>query len=301
MIIKQMDSLGARKLELEILKSKNLPKYKKERVNQEFRNLINGEKGEKNTAYYIDFDLKKSNNWAVIHDLRIEHDGEVAQIDHLLIGRLLDFYVLETKAFGDTLKMNEDETFLTIYKNEQYAIPSPVEQNGRHIRLLRSAIKQANILPKRLGITIPTKYHNIILLDPKTNFLRPNKANSNMVMKSDQFLTQVQKDVDKLVNILYAPLQLTKAISPSSLKKLAAKVASLHVKGGFNYKEYFGITNEDLNSDSTNITSNQEPQKTSNYCARCKADIPPNVAKFCFDQKHRFHGRAYCYNCQNNY
>ncbi|PKN12574.1 MAG: hypothetical protein CVU69_05935 [Deltaproteobacteria bacterium HGW-Deltaproteobacteria-4] len=52
-----------------------------------------------NSAYYLDFNYKDSQNWAANHDLRIEHRGRVAQIDHLLINRLLDIFVLESKNY----------------------------------------------------------------------------------------------------------------------------------------------------------------------------------------------------------
>ena len=57
-----------------------------------------GVRGEKQSAYYIDFRLKDSPNWAVIHDLRIELHDRVAQIDHVLINRFRETYVIETKS-----------------------------------------------------------------------------------------------------------------------------------------------------------------------------------------------------------
>src|SRR5687768_9812136 len=66
-----------------------------------------GVRAEKESAYLIDFDYGKSPNWAVIHDLRLEHDGRTAQIDHVLINRWMDVYVLETKHFGSGMKITE--------------------------------------------------------------------------------------------------------------------------------------------------------------------------------------------------
>ena len=43
-----------------------------------------GMSGERSAAHYIDHYYKDNPNLAVIHDLRLELDGEVAQIDHLL-------------------------------------------------------------------------------------------------------------------------------------------------------------------------------------------------------------------------
>lgn len=294
-----MDSLKTRKLELEILKQYNLPRHKMDRVTKELYTLTQGEKGERNTAYYIDFELKHSPNWVVIHDLRLEKGDDTAQIDHLLINRFLEFYVLETKAFSGTLQMLDDGSFLSIYDKKSYVENSPVSQNNRHIKLLRNILQERSLMPKRLGIPLSPSFESFILLD-KTKFIRPNKCASSMVLRSDQFIDRLHKELEE-VSFRSGIKQISKVVSQETLRELGANIVALHKKGNINYKELFGITNEDLNSNSTNIASNHEPQKTSNYCAQCKTDIPSVVAKFCFERKARFGGRAYCRDCQNDY
>ena len=56
-----------------------------------------GIKGQKEFAYLIDFDLAKSKRMVVIHDLRLEINGRVAQIDHLLIHRSLTVFILHIR------------------------------------------------------------------------------------------------------------------------------------------------------------------------------------------------------------
>src|SRR5262245_6994434 len=64
-----------------------------------------GAEGEREAAYHIDFHLKNSKNWAIIHDLRIEWNGRVAQIDHLLLNRILEIYVIESKGFRTKVRV----------------------------------------------------------------------------------------------------------------------------------------------------------------------------------------------------
>ena len=109
----------------------NLPKEKLLQAEKEFKILKSGNQGEQNSAYFIDFYYKDSQNWAIIHDLRIEHDGLTAQIDHLLLNRCLDFYVLETKHYARGIKITEYGEFLVEYQNNYVAIESPIEQNKR--------------------------------------------------------------------------------------------------------------------------------------------------------------------------
>src|SRR3546814_16740198 len=76
------------------------------RAAKELRNRRAGLKGERDSAYLIDFDYAISPNWAVIHDLRLEHGSRSAQIDHLLINRWRDVYELETKPSHDGIKLH---------------------------------------------------------------------------------------------------------------------------------------------------------------------------------------------------
>ena len=50
-------------------------------MEREMKTIRAGVSGEKDSAYYIDFYFRNSKNWAVIHDLRLEHRGQVVQID----------------------------------------------------------------------------------------------------------------------------------------------------------------------------------------------------------------------------
>ena len=101
MIIKKKDSRQSDIDELFSLLDLDLPREKKSLIRKELNFLKSGERGEKDSAYYIDFDFGSSKNWAVIHDLRLEFEDKSAQIDHLLINRLFDFYVLESKNCSD--------------------------------------------------------------------------------------------------------------------------------------------------------------------------------------------------------
>lgn len=94
MLLKQKDSRDTDINELNRLLGLNLTAKQRFFVERELKCLQSGERNEQNSAYYLDFRFKNSQNWALLHDLRIEHRGRVAQIDHLLINRFLDIYSL---------------------------------------------------------------------------------------------------------------------------------------------------------------------------------------------------------------
>jgi hypothetical protein len=92
-----------------------------------------GIKGEQESAYFLGFHFKDTKNSVLIHDLRLEHNGRVAQIDHLLLTRMLDFWILETKHFSSGLKIDEHDQFLrwNSWQKCYEGMPSPLEQAER--------------------------------------------------------------------------------------------------------------------------------------------------------------------------
>ena len=199
MIIKQKDSLSAKKLELDILRGYALPENKRWLVEREIRLMRSGEKGEKQSAYYIDAQFGNSDNWAVIHDLRIEIDDFSAQIDHLLINRFLEIYVLESKNFKGGLRIDHYGDFYIRYNGEWKPIESPLAQNARHIQLLRRVIEQYDLAPKRLKVGIPVKFIDLVLVSPSSSIKRPSRQqfDTSKVVHSDRFLEEIVKQDNK--------------------------------------------------------------------------------------------------------
>lgn len=107
MIIKEADDKKPAILAMQALLSR--PDCKpdtKKRIEQEIRNIQAGVRGEEEAAYEMKVHWGESKNWMVIHDLRIEHGGLVAQIDHLLINRFLEIWVCESKHFSEGIGIN---------------------------------------------------------------------------------------------------------------------------------------------------------------------------------------------------
>jgi len=120
MLIKKRDSKQAEIDELTTLLSFSLPENKKFMIERELRFIRSGDQGETDAAYFIDFHFGSNKNWAVIHDLRLEHNGRVAQIDHLLINRYFEVYVLESKNFSYGVKITDTGEFLVNYDNKYF-------------------------------------------------------------------------------------------------------------------------------------------------------------------------------------
>src|ERR1051325_7183039 len=170
MILKEKDSIEVQLKEMELALAKPLPNRERQRLEKDLAICRAGLRGEKEAAYHIDFDLKNSRNWAVIHDLRLEWNGRVAQIDHLLIDRSLEIYVIESKSFRTKLRYAYGG-WERLNFNHWEGIPSPVEQNERHIAVLRELIDQRQIAPTRLGVALRPSFFNVVAVHPSCSII----------------------------------------------------------------------------------------------------------------------------------
>lgn len=291
MIIKEKDSKERDIKELTSLLKLNISPKQRFLIEREIRSIKAGERGENDAAYFINFYFGESKNWAVIHDLRIEFNNYVAQIDHLLINRFLDFYVLESKNFFYPIKVTAEGEFLIWHRkrDEYYSIESPIEQNKRHIFLLDKILKNSNILPKRFGISLRPRFKSYILLSPKSKIIRPprEKFDTSMIIKADMLKREIDKDTDKMSNFAVIS-SVSKLISSDTLKEVAEKISKLHRPKLVNYKKKFGISEKEIR------------QKTNKryLCSRCGSEVSLKVANYCLQHKKRFKGKIFCFECQ---
>jgi hypothetical protein len=305
MILKRKEPRTGDIVELNRLLSLPLNPRQKSLVEQELRTLQAGEKNEENAAYFLDFHLKDSQNWVVIHDLRIEHRGKVAQIDHLVVGRFLYMFVLESKSFSYGIKITPEGEFLRWNGKGYQGIESPIEQNKRHIFALEQSVKDRDLAPKRLGFSIPITFRNVVLISPKSQIIRPHGGTDDgTVLKADAFWTHAQKEVDK-VSILEAG----KLISSESLKEFGERLVRLHrPAGSVNYMAKFGISVDVLESPAPINVVASPPAPAYEYataaaaggrkCDECAVEVENKVVAFCRFNKAKFDGKTLCRECQ---
>lgn len=197
MLLKTADDKSKRLALLEDLqRSTLLDTIQKKWLREELMRLRKGIQGEKDSAYYLDQYFKHGVNHVVLHDLRFVVDGDVAQIDHLVINRGFGIYLFETKNYSGNLVINDRGEFTAQYEDMHFGIPSPIEQSQRHARILTRLLKNLGI-GNRVGSEM--KFFHVVLLHPKAIIQRPTPKsfNTTNVIKADQFPSWHQKFVDK--------------------------------------------------------------------------------------------------------
>jgi hypothetical protein len=273
MILKRKDSCEEDINELKRLLKLNLSAKQRSLVELELKATMSGNSGEGSSAYYLDFAYKDSKNWAVIHDLRIEHSGRVAQIDHLLINRFLDIYVLESKNYFYGIKVTEHGEFLRYTGKAFQGIESPIEQNKRHMDLLQKTINDRNLAPKRLSLPIPITFKSFVLVAPNSRIDRPPQKSfdTTNVIKADAFVSMIDKSVDN-VSVVTALACTAKLIGSDTLEEFGQKLVRLHRPGKINYAAKFAIDETIL---APQLPSVKEPAIQYNAdavsCRNCKS------------------------------
>ena len=215
-------------------------------IDIEQRKIRAGQKGEKDAAYAIDFFLALKDEWAVIHDLRLEWQGRVAQIDHLLINRMLDIWVCESKHFSEGVSINEHGEFTSFFNNRPRGIESPIEQNHRHVKVLGSVLGSSILpLPTRLGMAIRPNIRSVVLVSAQARISRPKQPFPGVetVIKADQLRSTINRAADAM-GVAETFLAATKIIGVDTLRELANGLAKLHRPHRFDWHARFGMPTE---------------------------------------------------------
>lgn len=263
-----------------------------------------GIRGEKEAAYEIEFYFGRSKNFATIHDLRIEVGELTAQIDHLILNRLGEIWVCETKHFAEGVSVNEHGEWVRYWKGRSTGIPSPIEQNRRHIFLLQRAFDDGLApLPRRFGVA-PMKpdFRSLVIVSNNARIGRPRRGHEvdglDQVIKAEQLKSRVLNAIDRS-----SPARILRAMGTDGLEAFAHSLAGLHRPAGHaDWQAQLGIEGVAMQPDvGTRAIVPARPassELTNLPCTSCRRMVSFAEAKWCRLHRERFGGRLYCRTCQ---
>jgi hypothetical protein len=323
MIIKPADDKQPQRIALQNLLNHPLADAAtKKRIEQELRNIQAGIRGEEEAAFEMKVHYGASANWMIIHDLRIEHGGLVAQIDHLVMNRWLEMWVCESKHFSQGVAIDEHGEFTAFFGSKPYGVPSPIEQNNRHILILKRLFDSGAVkLPTRLGFTIKPDLKSLVLVSKGARISRPKMKIDGLdtIIKNDMLFKTIDKSVDDA-----NPLVMAKIVGRDTLEALARDIVKLHKPIEFNWHAKFGLAAQPSQTapaepvhpavaqaaaptlpakaapshQTTEPADDTQKSKQKLICYSCGEPVPYNVAKFCWFNKPKFGGNLYCMECQ---
>ena len=217
----------------------------KRRIEQEIRRIRAGAAGERDAAYEIEFHSADNVNRVTIHDLRLEVGGRVAQIDHLVINRLLDTWVPESKHFSEGVSINDHGEWTGFSGGRPYGMASPIEQNRRHVAVPERAFAKGLVRPpKRLGIVrIKPWIRSLVLVSngarirrPRTTAAQARVEGLDTVIQADQLAATINRDRDTRTLAAIA-----KVVSAETVQRIGRELAALHRPMTVDWAARFGL------------------------------------------------------------
>jgi hypothetical protein len=235
MLIKNADD-KSRDIEYleEALSRKGLKQTVKRNIEQELARMKAGIKGEKEAAYELAFSFGRSDDWVILHDLRIEFGDRVAQMDHLLINRNLEIFVCESKHFSQGVTVNAQGEFSTRFKGQTKGIPSPIEQNKKHLAVLQDMLLAEVSAVAEDGAPLIPRLFSYIMVSKQAAISRPKGVEVpglEQVVKSDQLVTRIQSQEQDS----------TRKCSRAEMLRFAEVLLSKHRPIQFNWDAKFGL------------------------------------------------------------
>ncbi len=201
-------------------------------VQSEIDNIVAGMRGEQDASYYLDQEFRHREDAIVIHDLRIEEEGDVAQIDHLVISRRRQAFVLETKALKATISCNDAGEWEAVYGRERYPIASPLEQCKRHAAVLRRWLGRRETALREV---IP-----VVLVAPTTKLGQRASAHDDPdIVKSDLFPRWYdQKTSASATHVVQKGQEM---MSEDELAGIGFRLIKAHTPIQFDWRRRFGF------------------------------------------------------------
>jgi hypothetical protein len=238
MIFKEFDSKQEVLTTLKNLLKESNSEKQKALISQDLTLLTNGIESEKQNAYYIDFYVADSKNLIALHDIRLEHNGRTAQIDHMIINRF-GIELLESKSFKGTLTINDDNSLEVNYNGKIKSFPNPLEQSKRHADVLQKFIEDNASLGKRVELLGGFNVKSIVLIHPETTIT--NKKLPDNFFRADTYMSKRIEEVDK-IGVLEVFKLVSKMIDINSVKELAELIKSAHKPLEFDYANKYKIS-----------------------------------------------------------
>lgn len=309
MIIKHADDrTGDIEALAALLERRDLTQAQRQAIQSDFWKHKAGAAGERSVAFEIDERLRDPKNYMVIHDLRVVHGEDTAQIDHLIVNRFCQVFVLETKSIKNGLRWNAQGEFETTVRFggsfQKVGIPSPLHQNARHCRVLKrlfhdkvvdiTRISTAFLQPDVRGLVVVPNHVHVDRRVPLQG--------AELVMKAEAIWDKILKDGE--VGFLRF---LGGTVSAASLEAFARALAARHTPLERDLLRRYGLApvpQEAARGDAQARPPEQgmarptASQAAPTSCDSCGVGIPPRVVTYCQTHAARFAGKTLCRICQ---
>lgn len=149
-----------------------------------------GDRAERQMAHYLDRYFAEQQRIHVLHDVRIEHGGDRAQVDHLVVHRF-GIAIVESKSISTQIRINAQDEWERFWNGRWRGMPDPLLQAERQGLLIKRLLtsRTSDLLDKVLGLAQGTFRHMAIdtyaAVSDQGAIRRARKAQAPTARKAD--------------------------------------------------------------------------------------------------------------------
>jgi hypothetical protein len=179
-----------------------------------------GRKAEEQMAFYLKRFFASSPDVFVLNGIRLERDGDAAQMDHLVLHRY-GVIVVESKSVAGKVQIKDDGQWIRWYGKESSGMASPVTQAKLQVRFMRDYL---NLAAKPKGIFDRYAFDVQVAISDSGVILWPATGSLPEVCKADQVAERIESRVAELAKMPDAPVPMTS----EHLSKIADFLCTAH-------------------------------------------------------------------------
>ena len=171
-----------------------------------------GQKQELDVAFYFRRAFKDHSQVFVFNDVKFKHNGETAQIDHLVV-YTYGFILIESKSITGEVAINQHQEWSRSYRGQWQGMPSPIKQVELQLTLLKSLVRDnaPQLLPKMFGKIQQNfggrEWHSICAISSNAIINRDNTPKT-----LEERLVKSEFIADKLLDIMKLPASTPNAL-----------------------------------------------------------------------------------------
>jgi hypothetical protein len=211
-------------------------------IELELRLIKAGARAERDVAFELEFYTRDRRDFMTIHGLRIDYNGRVASIDHVIITSTLQFWVCESKSVAEVVEINEQGEWSNYYRGRPQGIASPIEQNRRHLRVLKDVLTGHPVISRTLsGLPRQPEFKSLVIVSKKGRVDRSaagSVSGIDTVVKADQAFSRMHAGTDP--GSSQTPMW-DQEVDDSTLESIARQLAALHSPWTVDWAARFGF------------------------------------------------------------
>lgn len=159
-----------------------------------------GRKAEEQLAFYLKRGFGRDEEIHVFNGIRLEHDNDVAQIDHLVM-HPYGFVVIESKSVSDSIEIDANGHWSRWFGRRPQGMQSPITQTRLQAQFLRIVLtdRHGEIFTERRGLlaqSIESLAFDIVVAISDNGRIKHQGTLDPAIIKADEVIDKVRALVD---------------------------------------------------------------------------------------------------------